>query len=583
MQNIRTSILCLILATASLLLSSCAKETAQSISDEQLVEYSIQAKVDWPVAEAEDGTKVTLDGLTPAWESGDKILVLDADKKPVGKNDGLFTYDTSSSKFTGMVKVGQTPKYAIYPASAATVSGDAAVTAGTLVASTGDDAGSIKGAVMLGSSSDGTTFTFTNACAVLKFNTGDYGKTDGDLAIKSVKVSASYGDTATPVAGAFTINWDAATPTIAAADSDTENELTVTLPSALQANNKDIYIPIFPLPMESSTAPSMAFEFTNTNDGTATVPHTFTAAITANTLKTLGTAQGLKFPPSSEFWVDLGMVSDNGKKLYVSKYDVKSVSNGVATFETGSTINNISAADANSITKSQDGQDCRLMSFNEYISLSIPSNFEVTATGTSPNRTFTFTSKMTSRSVNFSEKKYRAMSLGDDSNYYFARIQNIYDRITIEGLTVGLNSHFNPEYENLPVKLVCEVDEDVPSVVDLKIYFKKNGTGSSPAVVFSNLDEDYTNKLFETMMYSFGVNIRPVLVFDNGFQYFNYSDDTSGKYYIITCIEGGYIFNPENVGYIYGSYPILKDDVRYTFKVSYPSVTPVTFSYNSYI
>ena len=282
---------------STLLLAGCAKETAQNISDEQLVEYSILAKVDWPVAEAEDGTKVTLNSFTPAWEEGDEILVLDAAQKPVGKtgseDGGIFTY--SSGKFTGKVKVGQTPKYAIYPASAATVDGDAAVTAGTLMNGTDDKNGSIKGAVMLGSSSNGTTFTFTNACAVLKINTGNYGKSGGtDPAITSVKVSASYGSTATPVAGAFTIDWT--NLSISKASSGAVNELTIAPSSGNFPANQNIYIPILPLPKnDSDVAPSMAFEFTNANGGTATVSHDFTAAITANTLKTLGTAQGLIF------------------------------------------------------------------------------------------------------------------------------------------------------------------------------------------------------------------------------------------------------------------------------------------------
>ena len=567
---------------SALLLAGCAKETAQNIADEQLVEYSILAKVDWPVAEAEDGTKVTLDGSTPAWENGDKILVLDADKKPVGKDGGIFTY--SSGKFTGKVKVGQTPKYAIYPASAATVSGDAAVTAGTLAAPTGDDAGSIKGAVMLGSSTDGTTFTFTftNACAVLKINTGEYGN-GTNPAIKSIKVSATYGTTAAPIAGAFTINWTAA-PTIAAADSDTVNELTVAPSSGNFPANQDIYIPILPLPNNSSdVAPSMAFEFTNTNGGTATVSHAFTAAITANTLKNLGTAQGLKFlapPPSSEFWVDLGMVSDNGKKLYVSKYDVKSVENGVATFETGSTINNISLADANSITKSQDGQECRLMSFNEYLSLAIPANFEATAIGTSPNRTFTFTSKMTGlsdkydHSINFHESWYRPMSYSG-SDLPVARIVNVFNNTVSENFVTEVSQGIYPQAANLPVKLVCEVDEDIPSVVDLKIYFRYGST--YPCSIFTTTrDQDCTNKSFSQMTIDLGAMIRPVLVFDNGFQYFNYSDGTSGKYYTITCTEGGYTVSPENRGYIIDQ---LQNEIHYTFEVSYPSVSPVTFKY----
>ena len=530
----------MITVASALLLAGCAKETAQNIADEQLVEYSIQAKVDWPVTEAEDGTKVTLgvDGKTPAWENGDQIRVLDADKKPVGKDGGFFTYDTSSSKFTGKVKVGQTPKYAIYPASAATVSGDAAVTAGTLVASTGDDAGTIKGAVMLGSSSDGTTFTFTNACAVLKFNTGDYGKTDGDPAIKSVKVSATYGSTATPVAGAFTIDWT--NRSISKASSSAVNELTVTLPSALQTINKDIYIPIFPLPMESSTAPSMAFEFTNAGAGVAEVSYDFSAAIAANTLKTLGTAQGLNFlvpPPSSEFWVDLGMVSDNGKKLYVAKYDVADYDpeTGIATFQTDGAQGKIfpyqsSEYDFRNV-ESEDGQACRVISVNELYSFAIPNNFDFSNAG----GVSTLTSKMEGAckgsTVTFADG-YRlvgAKELPDHTMIHCDRYRAQHFR-----------SHLAPDYffeynqdfshSDGSVRLVCETNEEVPSPSSLRAYASMGGpSGYRHSFASSTIVDDGSTYIFPDLV---GIAwLRPVIIYSNNLEYHNY-DALPNKYLI---------------------------------------------------
>ena len=310
---------------AAALLTSCAKEKAVGSAEGELIEYTLQAEVAGTGAGLDIDTKVALnsDGITPNWESGDQILVLDAAYKPVGA-DGLFTLSSGQGmaygKFTGTVYAGQKPTYAIYPATAATVSGDAAVTAGTLAVPTGDDAGSIKGAVMLGNSSDGKFFTFTNTCAVLKINTGDYGKSGStDPAIKSVKVSASYGDTATPVAGAFSIDWTTTPPTITATGPSTENELTVTLPSALQTNDKDIYIPILPLPMQSSTAPSMKYVFTNTDNISEEVSYDFSAAITAGTLKDLGKAQNMKFQPERPDLAEI-QVEFNDLKIYDSGY-----------------------------------------------------------------------------------------------------------------------------------------------------------------------------------------------------------------------------------------------------------------------
>ena len=109
--------------------------------------------MDWAGADIDFGTKVALnaDGITPNWEDGDQILVLDADNKPIGTN-GIFTLSsgagTASGKFTGTVYVGQKPTYAIYPASAATVNStepaSTAVTGGSLLYTSGDKAGTFK-------------------------------------------------------------------------------------------------------------------------------------------------------------------------------------------------------------------------------------------------------------------------------------------------------------------------------------------------------------------------------------------------------------------------------------------------------
>lgn len=285
-------ILTLLTTASTLLLSSCAKEKAVGIAEGELVECTLQAEVAGTGGGLEIDTKVALnsDGVTPNWESGDQILVLDADKKPVGA-DGKFTLSsgagTASATFKGKVKSGQVPTYAIYPVSVY----DAATGSFTLSATQdGTMASAFKKAVMLGKISESTT-TFTNACAVLTFNTGDYGKSGGDPAIKSVKVSASCSSTPAPLAGNFNINWTATPPTITAAGTGTVSELTIELPSTLWANDKDIYIPIFP----QSAATSMEYEFTNASGIPAEVSYNFSAAIAGGILKDLGTAQGMEF------------------------------------------------------------------------------------------------------------------------------------------------------------------------------------------------------------------------------------------------------------------------------------------------
>ncbi len=105
----------LLLAAAIVVLSvSCKKEASVDNAELQLEDCSVSASV------LDADTKVTLDGVTPKWEAGDKILVLDTNKKPLGRT-GEFTLtegqNSISGKFSGQKYFGQTPAYAIYPAS----------------------------------------------------------------------------------------------------------------------------------------------------------------------------------------------------------------------------------------------------------------------------------------------------------------------------------------------------------------------------------------------------------------------------------------------------------------------------------
>ena len=306
----------------------------------------------------------------------------------------------------------------------------------------------------------------------------------------------------------------------------------------------------------------------------------FTAnAVAWGTATAINTPQMETALPDPRYWVDLGMVSSNGKKMYISKYDVKSVSNGVATFETGLTINQISFSDAYSITKSQDGQNCRLLNADEYINLSIPGNFTVTATGTKPNRVFTFTSKMTGlksdydHSVKFVEDFYT--SVYDGSIDRGAVISYIKDGVDDE---YYLYNVFMSLRTSQPVKLVCETDEKAPVVSSLKAYFRGSCYSECPNVCFGSEDQDYTNKRYEHTNES--AFIRPVLVYENGFQYSNYSNN-SGKYKII-CTSGNYTISNPNSGYIdsRGRFPY-EEDVR--FEISYPGVETIFVTNYTYI
>ena len=317
----------------------------------------------------------------------------------------------------------------------------------------------------------------------------------------------------------------------------------------------------------------------------------FTATVTewVNSDASQGITMAKRTAPDPDYWVDLGMVSDNGKKMYVSKYDVKSVSNGVATFETGPTVNSIPQAVAQTITKSQDGQECRVMSGNEYIALSIPSNFTVTATGTTPNRVFTFTSKMTGlsdgfdHSVNYAEGWYVVGDYGGNAPIYYIFDNNYNSDYMREG---------NHKSDG-PIKLICETDEDVPTVKSLKIYIRFYH-GYHNEFIFSDCtpSEDYghnigkrdldcTNKSFSGYSTEFpeGCLIRPVLVYENGYEYHNRFYSSDDKYYKIERTTPTYECYYSCV--LGSQFPMYGDlyDKNIDFTVSHPGVESVTFSY----
>ena len=515
-----------LLGAAALMAASCAKDFEYSQSGE-LIECTLQADMDWEGIDFGSKAALNADGVTPNWETGDKILVLGADKKPVG-TDGIFTLSsgvgTTSGKFKGKIKFGQTPVYAIYPASAATVSGTSAVTAGTLTAPTGNDAGTIKGAVMLGESSDGKAVSFTNVCAVLTFNTGDYGKSGGDPAIKSVKVSASYGETATPIAGAFTIDW--ANLSIAPAGSGTVSELTVDLPSGLQANDKDVYIPIFPLPKNGSdVAPSMKYEFTDTrNNFTAEVSYDYFDAIEANTLKNLGAAYGLDFKPDARYWVDLGMVSDSGHKLYMSKYNVKK-DNGKYVFDTDGIGDDFEWNEAATITD-VNGESCRLPSDKEMANLilhssSLSENPNISWSYNSSDNTCTLSSKLPAYMGN-------SVVFPDDNCFYYTSSRGRYFSLSCNGVDngPGLVDPFSHHETTDKVRMVLEDEFSSYSLDETK----------KPFVEIDNVVYDNDNPIVPKK--SGGATIRPFCLLDNGFTASNAKFESTNTFIAVGYTNG---------------------------------------------
>ena len=321
---------------AALIFNSCSKDAkcVDDVSDRgELVDFILAAGVEEVTPENQGTTKTVMnsDGITPNWSEGDQILILDASMKPVG-DDGIFTLSegegTASAIFAGKKYSKQTVAYAIYPASAATVADNGTVVSGVMSA----DDGTISGAIMLGSSSDGTSVSFINACAVLKINTGNY---SGTSSIKSIGVSALYNDTKAPLTGGFSIDWS--TLSIAPDESLASTGITVLLPTSLIGTDKDVFIPIFPLEKKDDLAPSLQFRFVNSNDAPAELSYALTAAINPGVAKNLGRASSLSFeepiPGSDKDYVLFEAETEHTLSLYETRDNHSSVKRMVYSYD----------------------------------------------------------------------------------------------------------------------------------------------------------------------------------------------------------------------------------------------------------
>lgn len=146
-----------------------------------------------------------------------------------------------------------------------------------------------------------------------------------------------------------------------------------------------------PAPGGQLGVPFMLIPQTLTSENSATITVTatvdevakeFTASLTSGEwvsgmkyTYTLNFATG----PDPDFWVDLGMVSENGYPLYVSRRNVARVEDGTAYFtdneyELGTEFLYWSLPD---IVCSEDGQDCRVLNFAEMWAISKLGNASV--------------------------------------------------------------------------------------------------------------------------------------------------------------------------------------------------------------
>ena len=223
-------------------------------------------------------TRTTLDGMSINWLSTDKISVFDGR----GENNCFETTDEGKTvHFSGTVTQTAENYFALYPYNAdATRFGLSVKTTlpatQTLVKGTFADGLNINAAT----SADNTTFYFKNVLSVAKF-TLDASKLGGKT-IKTVKFSSGAS-----LAGDVSILYSNDGITASAGDN-TVNEITMQNANGTGLEDGTYYFVVLP---NTNRAITMTFEAT---DGcTASISATLNSDFVANTIKNLGTVQGL--------------------------------------------------------------------------------------------------------------------------------------------------------------------------------------------------------------------------------------------------------------------------------------------------
>ena len=185
----------LVCAAAAVAAASCSK-TEQNVSNSDRVDATINATI--------PSTKVTIDGITTSWTTGDKMTVFDLN----GTSEGEFTATNSgtTAAFSGTKATeDDILMFAIYPANSAATCQSEQNKVYTSIPTVQD--GSISNALIAGVSDGDDNFTFANVCSVLKLTI-----TDTDITtITFVSTSTLVPETeatyeANPIAGDVAVN-----------------------------------------------------------------------------------------------------------------------------------------------------------------------------------------------------------------------------------------------------------------------------------------------------------------------------------------------------------------------------------------
>ena len=217
-------------------------------------------------------TKVSLSGTSPVWTAGDKISMFTSDgtQCALAADKGGSTTTT----FSGMKPVGTTLTTAFFPYSA---SYSQSKTGFALSLPQKQD-GTAANAMMMGTGSKESGYTFVNINSVVKMNV------PSSLAISKIELVRDD-----QVAGNFTLTSSGSSFSISSSSLVADADKRVTVSSA-SVFSGDVYIATLP-----SSSKGYTLIFTNTSGKIAVKSGTFAKAYTAGTIKNLGTVKSLTF------------------------------------------------------------------------------------------------------------------------------------------------------------------------------------------------------------------------------------------------------------------------------------------------
>ena len=217
-------------------------------------------------------TKVSMSGTSPVWTAGDKISMFTSDGSQC-----TLTADkggSTTTTFSGMKPVGTTLTTAFFPYSA---SYSQSRTSYTLSLPQKQD-GTAANAMMMGTGSKESGYTFVNINSVVKMNV------PSSLAISRIELIRDD-----QVSGSFTLTSGGSGFSISSPSTVADADKRVTVSSS-SVFSGDVYIATLP-----SSGKGYTLIFTNSSGKIAVKSGTFAKAYTAGTIKNLGTVKSLTF------------------------------------------------------------------------------------------------------------------------------------------------------------------------------------------------------------------------------------------------------------------------------------------------